>query len=144
MNMMREGYHTEAWMATVVCIFACLHLTSGWTVLRTLKGSQQQQQPQNGILTSKLPFIFQEQSTDLQQVQEQYDGDLMQPENNTLSRSEQAYLDYQDEGPLTEFQMQILQDLLRRYLENGAESIDVMISNLVCNYFVLLSNPKYD
>ncbi|XP_072026339.1 uncharacterized protein [Amphiura filiformis] len=135
MTMMREGNHVEGWMAVVVCILACLQLTSGWTVLRTLTGHQQQQQQQHqqsDIFTSHLPFTHQTDSSHLEQLKEpeQIEYNVMQPQNNS-SQAEDIFVDIADEGPLSEIQMKILQVLLRRYLETGQESAETMITNLV-------------
>ncbi|XP_072017243.1 uncharacterized protein [Amphiura filiformis] len=106
MTIMREDHHVEGWVAVVVCILACLQLTSGWNLE---KGKEPEQL--------------------------KYNKNQIQAENNSSEAAEkddeEIFVGITDEGPLSETQMKTLEVLLRRYSETGQESAETMITNLV-------------
>lgn len=110
MMLIRERIPRESWMAVGVCLLACLHITSAWTAFRTLT----------------------HQINDLNTMQKTaQDKEQLSQENRQDNKSDNYILDIEGEGPLSETQITILQTLLRRYIENGQESPEEMLSNLV-------------
>ena len=120
--LLRDRKQGESWMAVGVCILACLQITSAWSSLRTLQNQQ------SDMDTSRYPLTYDTESAELERLQ---DGVGQLQQNNQGRDNDRMVVDIAGQGPLSDVQMHILETLLRRHLENGEESPEVMFSNLV-------------